>query len=394
VATGHTEDDQVETIVLNTLRGSGAYGQAGMLPDRPWPHAGDPRVRALRLVRPLLSLPREATRAYCRERCLAYVDDAMNDDPAFARNRVRAMLADVEAETPDARALILRTAALARATLTTLEAAAAKAVPMRDAEDGRAIALDRGPLRAMPPELSGYAWHRAVERLLGDTRDFARRHYATLHAAADARTGAVFELPRGVVLTVDADALLISIGRLDDPPVPPDAAHGAPFAGVLGAWYVEFTPAETHSPQAGLAERAGLADIRERAIEVPDRDGTIHVASADKNEAGLSVNGPDVAGARSAWEGELVLDLPADAILRARRPGDRIALPGGRHTKLHDAYIDAKIPHRHRDGAPVLASGCEILWSPLLAHHPVASTDARGVPATALRLRWRRAPRQ
>src|SRR6185437_14954752 len=105
------------------------------------------------------------------------------------------------------------------------------------------------------------------------------------------------------------------------------------------------------------------------------RDGTSHVASADKNEAGLSVNGPDVAGARSAWEGELVLDLPADAILRARRPGDRIALPGGRHTKLHDAYIDAKIPHRHRDGAPVLASGCAVLWSPLLVHRRGTDTN-------------------
>ena len=106
--------------------------------------------------------------------------------------------------------------------------------------------------------------------------------------------------------------------------------------------------------------------------------------SADKNAPAVSVNRADLADSRGAGEGEVLLDLPADAMLRARRPGDRIGLPGGRHKKLHDAYIDAKIPQRRREGAPVLASGREVLWTPLLVREPAVDAGAGGVPRVAV----------
>lgn len=74
VCTGHTADDQAETVLLNLLRGAGSTGLAGMQPG--------PR-------RPLLGLRRAETVALCAALDLAPVQDPSNDDPRFRRNRVR-----------------------------------------------------------------------------------------------------------------------------------------------------------------------------------------------------------------------------------------------------------------------------------------------------------------
>jgi tRNA(Ile)-lysidine synthase len=71
--TGHTADDQAETVLLNLLRGAGLDGLAGMAPER----------------RPLRRLRRTETQALCEASGLDPVVDPTNDDPAFRRNRVR-----------------------------------------------------------------------------------------------------------------------------------------------------------------------------------------------------------------------------------------------------------------------------------------------------------------
>jgi len=73
VLTGHTADDQAETVLLNLLRGAGLDGLAGM----------DPRRRPVRRLR------RRETRALCDSLGLKPVVDPTNRDSAFRRNRVR-----------------------------------------------------------------------------------------------------------------------------------------------------------------------------------------------------------------------------------------------------------------------------------------------------------------
>lgn len=83
VLTGHTADDQAETVLLNLLRGSSTSGLSGMRPER----------------HPLLSLRRSETRALCDELGLQPVIDPMNADGRFQRVRVRQdlipLLADI-----------------------------------------------------------------------------------------------------------------------------------------------------------------------------------------------------------------------------------------------------------------------------------------------------------
>jgi tRNA(Ile)-lysidine synthase len=73
VLTGHTADDQAETVLLNLLRGA-ATGLGAMRPDH---------------RRPLLALRRAETHWVCAEMGLETADDESNGDPRFLRNRVR-----------------------------------------------------------------------------------------------------------------------------------------------------------------------------------------------------------------------------------------------------------------------------------------------------------------
>lgn len=84
IATGHTRDDQAETVLMRILRGSGVRGIRGMLPATPAPGAP-----AQRLVRPLLPLSRVETEAICSAAGIEPLDDASNAELHFARNRLR-----------------------------------------------------------------------------------------------------------------------------------------------------------------------------------------------------------------------------------------------------------------------------------------------------------------
>ena len=84
VATGHTADDQAETVLMRVLRGSGVRGIRGMLPV-----TGVPGAQARRLVRPMLDLGRQETAAICREAEIEPLTDPSNADQSILRNRLR-----------------------------------------------------------------------------------------------------------------------------------------------------------------------------------------------------------------------------------------------------------------------------------------------------------------
>lgn len=82
VATAHHADDQWETILIRLARGSGLSGLAGMARDQLLPDG--------RLLRPLLSLPKQALIDLCRREDQSFFTDPANADPAFERARWRA----------------------------------------------------------------------------------------------------------------------------------------------------------------------------------------------------------------------------------------------------------------------------------------------------------------
>jgi tRNA(Ile)-lysidine synthase len=102
LATGHTLDDQAETVLLQLLRGAGPDGLAGMA------------VRTGRLLRPLLGARRTETRAACAAMGLPWREDPTNAEDGPLRNRVRTRLLPLlEDLRPGATRTLARTATLA-----------------------------------------------------------------------------------------------------------------------------------------------------------------------------------------------------------------------------------------------------------------------------------------
>jgi len=121
VVTGHTADDQAETVLMRAAAGSAWRGLAGMAPIASAPVW--PEGRGLLLARPLLGVRRTALRALLRARGADWIEDPANANTAYARVRVRARLAALEAGGFDTQRLV-RFAARLRAHADELDQAA------------------------------------------------------------------------------------------------------------------------------------------------------------------------------------------------------------------------------------------------------------------------------
>ena len=178
IATGHTRDDQAETVLLQVTRGSGLQGLGGMRPLRD------------DIVRPLLAIGRADTEAVCAEADVEARTDRSNADLRYARNRIRRkVLPELERINPQARAALAR---LADAAAGAADAAArAAAAALAGATTPNGIALD-GLDERLRDEALAIAWTQATGRVL------AAKHRGALGAVAAARDGsASLDLPGG-----------------------------------------------------------------------------------------------------------------------------------------------------------------------------------------------------
>ncbi len=184
IATGHTADDQVETILYRLASSPSRRALLGMRP------------RDGKLVRPLLPFDREQTTAYCEERGLTWRDDPSNAEPAYARNRVRHGLARALAEVhPAAAQNVLRTAELLRDEAEVLDALVAAELDGSNGSPRGTIELDR--LAELPPALRRLVVQQLADRAAGRPVAGAARHADEV--AALRRTGtAMLDLGSGV----------------------------------------------------------------------------------------------------------------------------------------------------------------------------------------------------
>lgn len=184
IATGHTADDQVETILYRLASSPSRRALLGMKPCDG------------RLVRPLIGFTRAQTTAYCEERRLEWRDDPSNDESAYARNRVRHGLARALAEVhPAAAQNVLRTAELLRDEAEVLDGLVAAELDGADGAPRGAIALDR--LAELPSALRRLVVQTLADRAAGRPVPGAANHAEEV--AALRRTGrAMLDLGGGV----------------------------------------------------------------------------------------------------------------------------------------------------------------------------------------------------
>jgi tRNA(Ile)-lysidine synthase len=336
VATGHTLDDQAETVLLRLLRGAGTRGLAGI------------RARRGPFVRPLLAFRRDELREYLTKIGESFREDSSNRDLAIARNRVRHELMPAIARVaPGGSRALARLAALARDDEDFLQAEAIKAsrslvLSTRGAKPSAPGAAPDSPLRIDCRALAGLppaVGRRVAREFLSSVQPAASltsRHIEAVRelAAADKPNGHL-DLP-GLVVERTGNVLTICAGG--------------------------GQPSGTRGPSAGgrgLKERAGFHQPLDvpGVIDMPEVG--VRIEASIREATGRVVLGRDrnVAMLQAAS-----IRLPL--AVRSRRPGDRfrpLGAPGRR--KLQDLLTDRKVPRARRDIVPIVVDAADrIVW--------------------------------
>jgi tRNA(Ile)-lysidine synthase len=332
--TAHTQDDQLETVLLQLFRGCGLPGLAAMPALAP--------LGAGQLARPLLGCARSQLETWVRSRGLAWIEDDTNLDERFDRNYLRRrVLPAVHQRWPGVAGAVARSArhaAQAQALLAALGQA-----DLERASDGASLSVK--VLRALPPDRRRNVlrlWIGSAGRTLPDARRLEEIAGPLIEARADAHPqvewgGDAAVAPRLIVLR-HADLLSLA----ERPPVLEASAPGAPLP-----WHWRQSP-RCALPDGGALELA------------PERHGPIDLDA-----------------------------LPAQLAITWRRGGERLRVRrGGPRRALKSLLQEAHVPLAERARLPlILADGALIAAADLWIDESVrAPPEAphRG------RLLWRR----
>lgn len=204
VVLGHTRDDQAETVLLGLARGSGARSLGGM-PDRTGVY-----------VRPLLQLPRHIVREAVPDGLIPW-EDPQNDDPAFARARVRkTVLPTLEAELgPGVAAALARSGDLLRADADALDELTVQALHAAQLPDG---SLDIEHLMKVHRAIRWRVIRRAAIAFASPATDLTAAHVEAVDTLLTSWRGQVgVDLPGAIRAVRSGKVLSFSPIPSDDP---------------------------------------------------------------------------------------------------------------------------------------------------------------------------------
>ena len=198
VLTGHTMDDQAETVLMRLMRGSAGAGLGGMEGLRPLA-----KNSSIKLARPILWARRSETEDYCRLRKTVFLSDEMNDDLEFARVRVRKQLLPLMQSFNNRIVEALsRTAAQLRedgAVLFNDSDALLKRASLSDQEsETKTPPLDVKVLSQAAPALRRRALRQWLKEARGSTRRLEMVHLSAVEKLLEGTAGGrTVELPGG-----------------------------------------------------------------------------------------------------------------------------------------------------------------------------------------------------
>ena len=332
VAVGHTADDQVETILMHFLRGSGIAGLKGMS-SRSIIKTFDPEIP---VVRPLLNMWRDETVVYCAANGLRPHYDSSNDSLNFQRNRIRHLLIpNLESYNPKFRDAVLRMSQSLKGdyafVMETLEAAWRETVI---AVDEDIITFDFHLLSQCSLGLQRNLIKHAMQTLQPDIDvNFSTLERATI-LIKDPTHSSNVDLKSGLRMLREANHIYICTSNAK-----------LPFN--LWPQMPSIKPVPVSVP--GQIELAGGWKLNCERWHIP----TLVREQAERNDDPFQV-----------W-----LDaesIPESLELRIRCQGDTFAPlgMGGHSQKLSDFFVNEKVPQRAREHWPLLCAGDEIIWVP------------------------------
>ncbi|HFB06903.1 MAG TPA: tRNA lysidine(34) synthetase TilS [Chloroflexi bacterium] len=351
IAIGHTMDDQVETILMHILRGTGITGLCGLTSCSPMPYerlgmSSPANQSTLLVIRPLLDITREETTSYCQEYQLAPRIDSSNHSLSFFRNRLRLQLLPLLRQyNPRIDQALLRLSDIAGEANAFIEQ---QALGLWDAvarQDNNAIYLDKKQVANLPIALQRQLLRVAVAKLAGDTRDIESTHIEAARNLLNKPVGKKLSLPHGFTCELGYNEFIMTkvpLGITSTaeqhqlpstcpfPPLPGEFYLKVPGRTVLSGWEV-------------------IASIfREQVTSLPVQDA--------------------LSPGKRIWQSNLVADFELhktgiELFVRQRRPGDKFQ-PMGMNIpkKLQDFMVDTKIPCSWRDHIPIVCSPQQIIW--------------------------------
>jgi tRNA(Ile)-lysidine synthase len=332
IATGHTADDQAETVLMHLLRGAGSSGLRGMLPSTSLDSWDDlPEGKGLILIRPLLRVTKDQTRQHCREVGLNPIEDPSNADQTFLRNRLRHhLLPLLEEYNPNIREVLNRLAVIMAAETEFIRDAVDAAISnLLVGEAEHALRLDKPAFRLLPLAIQRGLVRRAVRRIDPALKDLSFENTnAAIQFIQKKAASEILPLQGNVeLLQVEDQIVFRAAGATLDfpefPQLPDDHPISVPVPGELDL-------------QKGWKLRTRIVGADEKVLQLTRSDD------------------------QAAFDCDQIAET---LTLGSKQAGDRIQLLGmqGR-SKLSDLMINLKIPLEARARWPVLRNGQEILW--------------------------------
>jgi len=318
VALGHHRDDQAETVLMRLMRGAGAAGMAAMSERGPG-----------KIIRPMLSISRAEIREYLSARGIPFVEDSSNSSRDILRNRIRTELIPMlEREyAPGLGGRLVELASEMRSLDDLVSAIAARELDAIRVGNG---ALDVSGFGAMNRAVQAVAIRLFLAEQMGSLRRISRAHVEALRRLMlDGGPSDSIDLPGGWRAAREYCLLKLVHPRAE-------MKRTAP---------AEFSVA---------ISRDGLTVVQEAGFRF--EASTIAASSASMPDS-LSVA---IFDAAKIGDGRL--------LVRNFIEGDSLRPIGMRGTrKVHDVFVDRKLPRARRERFPVVTAGDAIAWLPGLA---------------------------
>lgn len=319
IATAHHRDDQVETVLMNIIKGTGLDGLAGIKAIRPW--------RGIVLVRPLLEISKDEILDYCEENGIDHVSDPSNLEPLYLRNKIRLELVPVLTReyNPRVGEAIFRLSVLAGEEGAYLQRRAIHLCEKYTrARERETVVIDASEVRKLHPALRRrvlrVAW-AGISRGVGFYPE--SKHIEALEQLLlDSRPGKETQLPGHGRAYISKLGLVITRK--------PRKKKMAAKTVVLNV------PGDTSIPGGGGGFTTTIADPRE--LRWPPDSSKEAYLDYDKLLLPLVVT--------FRWAGARFRPLGMD----------------GKQKKLKDHLIDRKVPRQERDCLPLVVCGTDIVW--------------------------------
>jgi len=323
IAVGHILDDQVETVLINFLRGSGTRGLGGMRPVR-----GN-------FIRPLFYSTRDEIIAFLKRRGVDFREDASNAKPDYLRNRIRLDLIPLLSQdyNPNIQQNIFETSRILQwdeEFLDQLSRDEFGKIGGREAEDQK-IFLEISRLTALPQALKSRLVREAYRVGKGDLRKLSFFHVQQVLALLEhSQPGKKVSLPDDWLATVRGEKLCFQ--KISEPK---SSILNLTETDRDSGWLLTV-PGETVLDGVGMILNTRLEPSGPEMIQTVTSQG----ACLDWEKTGSQLR------------------------VRFFRPGDRfhpLGMAGSK--KLKDFLIDVKIPREQRKSLPLLTSAAgDIIW--------------------------------